>query len=268
MKLTRWLQRPPKRPKSVVVTFTGGMGAQIISAAIYYHLRESGQEVYADLSYFDQAEHLAEIGNKGEISHWSWQLSPFGLGLDSFQSLKKYSQRDVELIEDGPKKSSLAMAALRNPSAQKLFALDRNVEDIVSPEIVQSYLCIHVRRGDYLNVASHLVSDNEFFEIASKFQGIARNLVIVSDSPIEPLFRQTISAGYDQAIFLDNIDAFTTHRVMRGARILVCSNSQFSLIAALLNSKALVILPKQWFGKGNESLEAPIHALCSFQILS
>lgn len=42
----------------VVVTVTGGMGAQIISAAVYFSLRNEGRTVYADLSYFDKAERI------------------------------------------------------------------------------------------------------------------------------------------------------------------------------------------------------------------
>jgi hypothetical protein len=53
---------------------------------------------------------------------------------------------------------------------------------------------------------------------------------------------------------------------MRGAAALVCSNSQFSLVAAMLNPSALVMIPKQWFEGGDRSIEAPLHAKSAFQI--
>jgi len=129
-------------------------------------------------------------------------------------------------------------------------------------------LCIHVRRGDYVNVASHLVADCEFIGLAGKFTGLVGHLAVVSDSPIDKPFRQAASSGYEQAVFMDNIDAFTSHRIMRNARILICFNSQFNLIAALINPQALAVLPKHWFGENDRAIEAPIHEACGFQILN
>lgn len=269
MIFTQWIRSlSTGKDKPVVVTFTGGMGAQIISAAIYFSLRNEGRAVYADCSYFDRAERIASVGTSSEVSHWSWQLEPFGLLRGSFETAPGLSKRDVELIEDGSKKIALGMKALRQPEVQKHFAIVMGVDDILPAGFSSGYLCIHVRRGDYVNVASHLVADYEFIELAGKFMGLVRHLAVVSDSPIDEPFRQAASSGYEQAVFMDNIDAFTSHRIMRNARILICSNSQFSLIAALLNPRALVVLPKQWFGQNDRSIEAPIHEACGFQILN
>lgn len=250
-----------------VVTFTGGMGAQVISAAIYFSLRNKGREVYADLSYFDRTESVARVGNAGQVSHWAWQLEPFGLTLASFETASGLASHQMDLIEDGPKKLELGLKGLREAEVQGHFEIKGGVEDILPAEFLPGYLCVHVRRGDYVNVGSILVSDDKFVELASKLAIFAKNLVVVSDSPIEAGFRQRIAAGYERACFLDDIDAYTTHRVMRGARILICSNSQFSLIAALLNSQALVFFPKRWFVPGQHAIEQLIHESCEFQIL-
>lgn len=269
MVLFQWLRGlSTDKDKPDVVTFTGGMGAQIISAAIYYSLRTEGRTVYADLSYFERSEHLATVGKPGEISHWSWQLEPFGLTRDLFETAPDLAKRDVEMIEDGPHKLELGFKALRQPEVQKYFAIAHDVDDILPSDFSSGYLCIHVRRGDYVNVASHLVADREFIELAGKFAGLVKHIAVVSDSPINESLRHGVSASYAQAAFLDNIDAFTSHRIMRKARILICSNSQFSLIAALLNQQALVVLPKQWFGQKDRDIEAPIHQACGFQILN
>lgn len=256
------------RSAITVITFTGGMGAQIISAAIYLSMKEAGQAVYADLSYFDRDVHLATPGKQGDCSHWPWQLDVFGLHRTSFETLQGYSKREVNLIEDGREKLSLALKAMVQPEVQKYFAVPGNVDDILPPGTDPVYLCVHVRRGDYVNVASHLVSDSEFVGLSAKFAGLVKSIVIVSDSPLEPAFRQQVSAGFEQAVFLDDIDAFGTHRVMRNARILVCSNSQFSLIGAMMNHQALAIMPKQWFGESHRALEEPINEVCDFQILA
>ena len=141
------------------------------------------------------------------------------------------------------------------------------MEDILPPEFINNYLCIHVRRGDYVNVASYLVDDNMFIELANKIAGLVSCIVIVSDSAIKDSFRNAICNVYQKAIFLDSVEPITAHRIMRNARVLICSNSQFSLIAAILNKRALVFLPKTWFGKGNSELNFPVNELCSFQIL-
>jgi hypothetical protein len=253
--------------RRVVLTFTGGMGAQIISAAIYWHLKENGREVHADLSYFDKNERVAKVGTAGEVSHWSWQLEPFGLSRSSFDEVGAYSKRDFDLIEDGPRKMMLGVSALRTKGMQDHFPVPGVPSGALPAGFADDYLCVHVRRGDYVNVASHLVSDHEFFELAGRFAGLVKHLVVVSDSPIEQAFRNTISAGFEQAAFLDDIDAYASHCVMRKARVLICSNSQFSLIAALLNPQALVVLPKRWFGEKDRAIEAPIHEACGFQLL-
>jgi hypothetical protein len=269
MIFTQWIQSlSAGKDKPVVVTFTGGMGAQIISAAIYFSLRNEGRAVYADLAYFAGAERVASAGSSDEVSHWSWQLEPFGLLRSSFATVSGRSKRDVELIEDGSKKIAVGMKALRQPEVQKHFAIAMGVGDMLPAGFSSGYLCIHVRRGDYVNVASHLVADDEFIDLAGKFAGLVKHLAVVSDSPIDEPFRRAASSGYEQAVFRDNIDAFTAHRIMRNARILICSNSQFSLIAALLNPQALVVLPKHWFGQNDRAIEAPIHEACGFQILN
>jgi hypothetical protein len=255
------------RAKPVVVTFTGGMGAQVISAAIYFALRKQGRETYADLSYFDKSERVAAVGEKGVVSHWSWQLESFGLTLASFETAPGLARHQIELIVDGPRKLELGLQGLRDAEVQGHFAIQGGVEDILPAEFSAAYVCVHVRRGDYVNVGSTLVSEEKFVELAGKLAVFAGNLVVVSDSPIGAEFRQRISVGYEHAEFLDEIDAFTTHRIMRKASALICSNSQFSLIAALLNSRALVFFPKRWFVPGQHAIEQLINESSEFQIL-
>ena len=250
-----------------VVTFTGGMGAQIISAAIYFRLKEKGRKVYADLTYFEKSFHVAVEGNPGDISQWDWQLQSFDLFPESFEMLPKLHRSKYKLIRDGRIKSTLGMRALSLQSIQSYFIGHQGIEDILPEIFHKNYLCIHIRRGDYVNVATHMVSDDDFIEIARKVTGLISGVVIVSDSIISDSFRQAILGMHQNALFLDKVDAVTAHRVMRNARVLICSNSQFSLVAALLNRSALVIMPKKWFGDKHQKLATPISELCNFQIL-
>jgi Glycosyl transferase family 11 len=254
--------------RPTVVTFTGGMGAQMISAAIYFSMKNDGHPVYADLSYFDKPENVAIAGNPGDCSHWSWQLDTFGLTPASFDSSPGLTKRNSNILHDGTQKLELGLKALAQPEIQKYFGIPAGVGDVLPREFASGFLCMHVRRGDYVNVASHLVADSEFISQARKFSGLLDNLVVLSDSPIDPDFRNVLASHFKHVSFLDNTDAFTAHRIMRSARVLICSNSQFSLIAAVLNPTALVLIPKQWFGENERHIEAPIHSRSSFQVMA
>ena len=258
--------RPPSENRPILLTFTGGMGAQIINAAIYFLLKNSGRAVYADFSYFDTPEKIAAEGTAGECSHWSWQLNCFGIFMESFETLPQSDLKNADVIrDDEARKSDLSLQALSRPDIQQLFKIPLGVDDILGNGW-DSFICIHVRRGDYTNVASHLITEKEFFAVAKKFEGLVSKIVILSDSPIDVAFRKSIQSIFQSAQFLDNVDACIAHRIMRNARILICSNSQFSLTAALLNPGALVIIPTQWFSGNLRRLEAPLNSICSFQI--
>lgn len=162
----------------------------------------------------------------------------------------------------------LGLKALAQPDIQRIFKESADISSILTKDVLSGFLCIHVRRGDYVNIASHLlISDEEFIRLIGKFSGIIDHVVILSDSPIEQSFRNEVSAHFKTALFLDNIDPYASHQVMRCARIIVCSNSTFSLTAAALNPNALVIVPKQWFSGKYREIEAPIQSRCSFQIM-
>lgn len=258
-----------RQSERTIVSFSGGMGAQIISAAIYYMLRERGQAVLADMRYFDQKTHLAAAGNAGELSLWPWQLDCFGIGRDDFEaSQNTKASRADQRIDDGALKLRLGIEALRLPQINAKFPIPLGIEDVLGAEFPTPYLCIHIRRGDYVNVASHLVADAQFVAIAANYSPLVRNAVIVSDSPIAPGLRESLSQQFTRIAFMDGIGAFDTHRLMRQANVLIGSNSQFSLIAALLNTDGMVVLPRQWFGKGLEDLENAVRDVCDFQILN
>ncbi|MBT0665559.1 alpha-1,2-fucosyltransferase [Geobacter pelophilus] len=252
----------------IVVVFEGGMGAQIVQSAVYFSMKATGHIVYADMSYFDSPKNLALVGNSGEIIYRPWQLEPFGLFTDSFDVSPGLTSKNADIIKDGERMLAIALNALAQPEIQRNFAILDDLSDVLAGNIPESFLCMHLRRGDYVNVASHLlVADDEFLGLIRKFSRLVENVVVISDSPIESDFRKTISPNFKKVFFLDNIDAFTSHRIMRKAMVLICSNSTFSLTAAALNSDALAIIPKHWFEGKISYIEAPIHSRCFFQII-
>jgi hypothetical protein len=244
--------------KTTIITFTGGMGAQIISAAIYFRLKCLGADVYADLSYFKKPEEVAIAGNNGQCSHWGWALDKFDLWPDTFDTEPDLTNKEIVFLKDSPEKLRLSLEALAQPEVRKQFFISApldNLKLIIAPG---PFVCIHIRRGDYLNVASHVIPDHQFKSIIKMCSTLIKNAVIISDSLLEDSFKNEVSPYFDQISFLDKIDAFTSHCAMRAAKILVCSNSQFSLVAAALNPDAFTIVPKHWFGEGNSNYEVPI----------
>jgi hypothetical protein len=243
--ITSFFAFKSKAPKKVIITFTGGMGAQILSAAIYFSMRNSGKEVYADLTYFDTPESIAIEGQIGQPSHWAWQLKPFGLMPSDFESYTGEKVASEDLIVDGSRKISLALSALQSKDVQRYFPIANSTDDIYDFDGT-SYVCVHIRRGDYLNVASHLISDEVFLESTHKFSSLCETLVVVSDSSISQSLKNNFCNQYKNCVFLDSIDAISTHYLMRKASVLICSNSQFSLTAGALNTTGLVLIPKYW----------------------
>ena len=254
--------------QSGVITFTGGMGAQILSAAIYFSMRNAGKNVYADLSYFDEPEMVAKAGQAGQCSHWAWQLNLFGLTPAMFQSSPGLNRRNAHYLEDGPEKLKLALEALADPAVREHFQIPSGIDDLLAGWSHKKFLCMHVRRGDYVNVASHLISDEAFISLADRFAGLVDSIVVLSDSPLGLSFRDAVTARFPEARFLDQLDVEAAHRIMRHASAMICSNSQFSLIAAALNPGALALIPKQWFAGSDRAIEEPLHARCSFQVFS
>ena len=163
---------PISKNRPIVISFTGGLGAQIISAAIYFDLKGKGYNVYGDFSYFSQKDNQSR-----NYSIWEWQLNCFGLNISNFLQLNSQNLAIVfsTYVPDGKLKSQLSKIAFRNKMAINIFKnyTDEFMKLMTSileknKALNENYICIHMRRGDYLNVASHIISDQDFLKVLSK----------------------------------------------------------------------------------------------------
>lgn len=107
--------------RPTVVVFAGGMGTQIISAAVYFSIKYAGRPVIADLSYFQVPQRLATPGNAGQLTHSGWQLDPFGLPREAFDAKDGLTERNAHFLFDGHQKVALSLEALARPELQNLF---------------------------------------------------------------------------------------------------------------------------------------------------
>lgn len=258
-----------------VVTFCGGMGAQIISSAIYFFLNATGQNVYADFSYFKRKAHFATEGNKGEITHWPWQIDHYGLHQHSFKQLEKFPN-NVSIIPDGVIKNKLFFTSIKQQIVKdKFYSISKNFKNILNTTSInqENFSCIHIRRGDYVNVASHIVSDQDVINICKKISPIAtKDLIVISDSPSinnKDIINQ-LNDYFENIYWFDNMDEIDAHNTMREAKILVTSNSQFSLTAACLSDN-ISFIPQTWFDpkiKETRELEKIIISNSTFSLLN
>jgi hypothetical protein len=253
-----------KKEKKVIITFTGGMGAQILSAAIYLAMKDAGKKVYADLTYFDTPAKLATEAAIGQVSQWAWQLSLFGINPSDFEIFTGKNSKKEDLIVDGPRKIHLGLTALQTKAISHYFSIPK-LPPFFGLDGTK-YVCAHIRRGDYINVASHLMADEEFLSATNTFSSLCDTLVVVSDSNLSESLKTRFSNQFKDCIFLDNIDAFTSHCIMRKANALICSNSQFSLVAAALKATGVVLIPKNW-GE-DQGIAKTIGDFGSFQTLN
>lgn len=263
-----------KQDSEVIVTFTGGLGAQILSAAIYYYFKGKGRKIYADMDYFKKPGKTATAGNKGEVSHWNYELGEYGLFLEGFSTKKiektLFKRNKPYAISDGADKGRLAIEALRQPEIRELFPIKHSViEECQQISDRNDYLCIHIRRGDYVNVASHLVDDMDFVNLAKSISQFVPAVIVISDSEVSGVISESLPELFTRCSYVIGGSPHTAHALIRQAKYLICSNSQFSLSAALLNQVGQqVFLPTKWFGDANSNIQIPINELCRFQILS
>jgi len=252
------------------MSITGGLGAQILGYGLFKYFKKKNLPVSLDLSYFETK--LQRAGqNRSGLSYWSWELDTYGV---NYQFLRdKYaSNYNGPYLKDGNLKLKYILHAFQNMNLKKYFNLLNN--DKLTKKFRQSilqgkpYLCVHARRGDYLNVASHLISESELESIALKFKKIFPQVVIMSDTIVKNSEYKKLREYYGNCFHIIDRDPNPkfSHSIMRNSSMLICSNSQFSLSAGLL-SNGIQLVPKKWFGKPHEEMNCTIKSIFDFGVI-
>ena len=154
------------------------------------------------------------------------------------------------LISDGKTKIKLFTNAMRDEAIRKKF-IHNDCEwlQVIEKENInfENTCCLHLRRGDFVNVASEIVSYEEFINICKKLDKQKENIIVFSDSSKENNleFYNMLSILFNKVYWLNNIDNKVTHHLMRKSSILICSNSQFSITAAYLSNNTSFIPNKK-----------------------
>ena len=169
---------------------------------------------------------------------------------DGTNDLKDFFPDNPVVIHDGPNKLRLFVNGMEKEDVKKKFvSVSEEWKDIIKKNKIDltNSVILHLRRGDYLNVATHLISCEEILKMCNKLPSVFRNIIIFSDSKeIEnQSFILELKKKFKSVKWLDNIDNVNTHKIMTQANFLMCSNSQFSTTAAYLG-KGFSIIPQKY----------------------
>ncbi|MBF96562.1 MAG: hypothetical protein CMJ13_04990 [Pelagibacterales bacterium] len=154
------------------------------------------------------------------------------------------------IIHDGPNKNRLFINAMLDKSIKEKFCTNSEEwKTIVKTNNIdfQNTIFLHLRRGDYLNVATHLISTNDIIKICRKLPKVLKNIVVFSDANEidNQKFISELKLIFNEVKWMDDIDNVNTHKIMSEASFLMCSNSQFSTTAAYL-SNGFSIIPQKY----------------------
>jgi hypothetical protein len=240
--------------KNIVITFTGGLGAQIFSASIYKYLESNNYNVYGDFRYFETNE-LIRNKTKG-ISYWEWQLSEYDIEIKDFKKIRYNFLflffSNFKFINDGDLKLNLAILSLKfidNKSIFKknIFTIKNIIDSELYNDLNNQYIALHMRKGDFVNVATLVIPEDFYIKLLFSINLNNKNLIILSDSKLSTETYTILKAKFNNLkVYDDNkLTPFISHVIMTNASYLICSNSQFSFSAGLLN-EGIVYYPSKW----------------------
>jgi hypothetical protein len=245
----------------------GGLGSQILSIMDFWDLQEKIgiENAQCNLDYFRDT--VPGTGNNG-LSFWGWKMDSYGLNREAFTPHENFSKKNI-LIPRAPLANSNNSYVATKWSIQRALYTERfpikriQVQEFFLSlpdfQVGKPYAAMHIRRGDYLHVASHLVSDENYLDLTSKISNLLPvNLLIFSDSKLPLAFKnklENILENRIRPIYIDDpqISEYVVHDAMRMADILITANSTFSFSAALLGKEGqLQLSPLKFQGGGKD----------------
>jgi hypothetical protein len=169
-----------------LVHIEGGLGSQIFGVISFWERQERyGVSVAkCDLSYFTSQ-------NRGDL--WNWQLHRYQIGLKDLQGYESVTIGNIlklksDFLSEFEINSGYWIQARKKYLDRFYFdpmLLNDFRKKFAEFEDVHSYGAVHIRRGDYLKVASKVIEFNEYLELLISIQKlIPKDLLIISDSPL------------------------------------------------------------------------------------
>lgn len=235
---------------NIEVFFTGGLGNQIMSLMALEYLKKIGLNTTVNLEYFNNIS-LRKNLNSRNLSTYDWELEEYlGIKKDSLSLNRKHNSKIKKFkLKDGILKIFFALQGSKDKqilSSIHFCCNDKNI--LLENKLLEPYICVHVRRGDYLNVASYILPIKTSFTLIKKFSNLCKTVVVLSDDQISAEnVNYLYSIGFKKVTVISSGSPIKAHTIMRNSKILITSNSQFSYSAALF-SNSISFIPKKWFG--------------------
>ena len=248
------------------IYFEGGLGSQILS---YIDFANNPRRV--DLSYF----RFPPVADNAGPDIWQWELHRYGIKLDDFSEYEN-SKPFNPWITRRPSTLEYSSRVQRRSSIEKLKP-HKNIQEhfpINTPALIKALeefeieldrtVSIHIRRGDYVRVASRLVEYREY-ENVLKSISLQPNykLLFLSDSElpseVKEYFKKVFADRKVEFFSENDISTHLTHDLMRMSKVLITANSTFSISAGLLSdANSLVLSPIEFFGGEDGYLKSRI----------
>ena len=275
-----------KQPDFAGTYFEGGLGSQLLAYIEYENKKKIFEsQANADTSYFTEDRVFT---HESGLVHWRWRLNHYGITLQRFNEEKPAMQEKTSLRR--PTNQERQKFCLSNNifsvSSEILYQLPVKSTPLERSEIffagveTSEYGVVHIRKGDYLKVASRVINVSEVIRTLEILKNeLPPTLVFVSDGEISEIEKNQIKKAIDgyksttSVKFYDStypvIDETLVHDLMRCAQLLITSNSTFSLSAGLLNvrSDKRVLIPISFFGESDQELNAIFRNLATFAIM-
>jgi hypothetical protein len=272
------------KPNYNITFFEGGLGSQLLAFIEFQNKNEKFEgPQFANLSYFESNR---VFQHENGLTHWKWRLDHYGHRLEDFNTL---SQEDKILSYRRPTATEqvrhLVSNQLLRVSTEILSALpilstqkQRN-KVFFNGSDTDDFGVIHLRKGDYLKVASRVLGVQDLLGTLSSLKAILpSSIVLVSDGRLDEAERISIErvlagSSVNSLRFHDGsssqVDETVVHDLMRKARFLMTSNSTFSFSAGLLNTVAdsLVVFPLDFYGDNLENVSFQFRSRAQFGIL-
>jgi len=249
------------------VYFEGGLGSQIISYIVYNEKKIQKNASAANLDYFNIT--LSDFTQDNGLSRWAWKLDHYGISKNNLVVNKNIKAVFKKYFLVRPEFDTEIFLNFREEKASQynsIFPVNtKNVKEYVQKVFQNSdsdYSIIHIRRGDYLKVASNIIKTEQVVNLINKLKSILTvNILITCDSILpkeETEILEKSLSGHNYVYLSPNENTYLVHDLMRSAKILIASNSTFSFTAGLLSNKdCLFFFPTKYFGEGrSEDLRA------------
>jgi hypothetical protein len=255
-------------PKTIVID--GGLGSQILGWIKYQITLEtnSKSKVRLDTTYFynQYRKNITPL-----TTLFEWELDQYGINLteqkkNRFLEYFKFSYDQQAKLE----KNLFELMKAKNWSSY--FPLSIATESLKNDlGIMSEYCVVHLRRGDYLKVATRVLGVGEVLQLLCKIQHlIPRDVVLISDSELETGNFEEVKRCLPRKNIqlLVGRDPHAVHGLMRESSLLIASNSTFSLSAGLTMSRGgVVIFPKDFHGPKRKRINANFNELADWNIL-